>query len=173
MVMEEVGVSEEVIRPDTVPSYRTAGCDLNPAAVHSHSLSPHAASNPNTRFVIRPSIPPPLTQPTERSLFPIDSSQGNGGRICVIQRRWQIQRVRGGEEDSPCRPEVCLPDTVGADLCACARACAQASACGGGDEAKRDEGEKDRMDLGREREEIEEPSTTTVRQEICITHTVT
>lgn len=68
MVIEEVGVSGGVIRADTVPSYHTAGCDLNPPAVHSHSLFPLAASNPNTRFVIRPSTPPPLTQSTQQSV---------------------------------------------------------------------------------------------------------
>lgn len=34
MVMEEVGVSKGIVCPDTMPSYRTVGYDLNPHAVH-------------------------------------------------------------------------------------------------------------------------------------------
>ncbi len=110
-VMEEVGVSKGVIRPDSMPSYCAVGYDLNPPAVHSHSLFPHPASNPNTPFVIHPSSASPCPTHTTvcfRLTAPREMGEGSG----AIPRRWRIQTVRGGEEDSPCRPEVCLPDTV-------------------------------------------------------------
>lgn len=101
--------------------YRTAGCDLKPPAVHSHSLFPHPASKPNTPFVIRPSIlycHPHTTKTTLQSVLEWQLP-GRRGRIWAILRRRQIQTVGRGEEDSPCGPEVCLPDTVWTDLCVC------------------------------------------------------
>lgn len=91
--------------PDTMPSYCTVSCDLNPPAVHSHSLLPHPVPDPS---ILIPPLPPSLNASHPNSLFWIDVSQGKPG----IGRRWQIPTVRGEEGHSPCRPEVCLPDTV-------------------------------------------------------------
>ena len=123
-------------------------------SIHTLSFT-HPASNPDVPFVIHPSVHPSSTptpgspqhtQHTHTVLSGLDwRLPGKGEGSGVIRRRWRIQTARRGEEDSPCRPEVCLPDTVWTDLCVCVCVCvcvfAKASLCVDGDEEKRKEGE--------------------------------